>query len=100
VASLNDEQYNRLARNAQNALVVFMNKFGESYTTGKLITLRKTRNRVKTRWETSESHNVSPFTYISLVVKGELSPQIIEIKPIPSTQYGFVDLEFDYEGTI
>lgn len=93
MASLSDITYNRLSKNAENSYLILLND-GEQVKTGKLVTLKKTKSHIKTRWESSESSNISPLTYAALIINGR-SALISSIRPIEKTQDGWLDMEYE-----
>lgn len=93
MALLSDTTYNRLSKNAENAYLILLND-SETVKTGKLITLKKTKTHVKTRWESFESENISPLTYAALIIDGK-SALLSSIKPLEKTEDGWLDMEYD-----
>lgn len=96
MALLSDTTYNRLSKNADKAYLILLND-SEQVTTGKLVTLKKTKSKIKTRWESTESNNISPLTYAALIINGK-SVLISSIKPLERTWNGWLDLEYDTKG--
>lgn len=94
MAILSEITYNRLARSKDNAYLILLNDNNESVKTGKLVTLRHTTTKIKTRWETEDSTNISPFTYAALII-GTKSVLISSIRPIEKTEYGYMELEYE-----
>jgi hypothetical protein len=94
MAILSEITYNRLARSKDIAYLLLLNDYNESVKTGKLVTLKHTTTKIKTRWETEDSSNTSPFTYAALII-GTKSVVISSIRPIERTEYGYMDLEYD-----
>lgn len=93
MALLSDTTYNRLSKNAENSYLILLNN-AEQAKTGKLVTLKKTKSKIKTRWESFESNNISPFTYAALIIN-DRSVLISSIKPLERTLDGWLDLEYE-----
>lgn len=95
MAYLSDTTYNRLAK-ANDAGLTLINSFGEFSNSVGLITLSKTKSKIKTRWATTPSSNIHPFSYAVLTIKGK---QVVmsAIKPLERTSAGWIDIEYESE---
>lgn len=94
MAFLSDTTYNRLAKNTDKSHLVLVNKQGEASITKSLVTLKKTKSKIKTRWETLPSDNIFPFTHAALVINGK-SAVMSNIKPLERTGNGWIDIEYE-----
>jgi hypothetical protein len=94
MAILSEITYNRLARSKDSAYLVLLNDHNESIKTGRLVTLKHTNTKIKTRWETEDSTNIFPFVYAALII-GNRSTVISSIRPIERTEYGYMDIEYE-----
>jgi hypothetical protein len=93
VAILSEITYNRLAKSKDEAYLILLND-KESVKTGKLVTLKHTTTKIRTRWETEDSNNISPLTHAALII-GKRSVLLSSIRPIERTEYGYIELEYE-----
>lgn len=77
-----------------NAFIILLNDYNESVKTGKLVTLKHTSAKIRTRWEVEDSTNNSPFTYAALIIKGK-TVLLSSIRPVMNTEYGYMDLDYE-----
>ena len=95
MALLSRTTYNRLAKNADKAALVLANTNGETAVASTLVNLVQHKAKISTRWETTESNNIHPFTYAALTINGKVVV-VSNIKPIESTLFGFVDIDYEW----
>ena len=97
MAFLSDTTYNKLAKYSDDSSLVLMNKEGEFSQSLSIISLKKTKSKIKTRWETTNSSNTYPFTHAALVIRGR-NAVMSSIKPLEYTSTGYIDIEYESEA--
>lgn len=94
MALLSEITYNRIAKNPDLAKLVFINEHNESLVSNSLVNFKHTKTKIVTRWETTESKNVFPFTHVALLFRNN-TIVISSIKPIERTENGYVNIDYE-----
>lgn len=94
MAILSDKSYDRLAK-AVDSHLVFMNTNKESFKSGELITLKRTKTKIATKWALNGvSDNVFPFTHAALVIDDK-TETIYSINPLEALNDGFIHVDYE-----
>jgi len=72
-----------------------MNHKNETFKSGELITLKKTKSKVATKWAINgESDNIFPFTHAALII-GKKIETLYSISPVEAFNDGFVHVDYE-----